>query len=291
MTNSRVQEVQADKIIFSQKDESGKAVTKELAHGFCLWSTGVAQTDFCQRLAKKLGEHQNNKHALETDSHLRLLGAPIGDVYAIGDCSTVQNNVSDHVMSIVRSLAWEKHIDADKMQINYRDWRSVAKKVKHRFPQASAHLRRLDRLFEQYDKDKSGSLDMAELRELLEQIDNKLTSLPATAQRANQQGVYLARKFNKLAQAEPGMRANEMEYGDIDDAVYKPFSYRHMGSLAYVGNAAVFDFGGLSFSGGVLAVYLWRSVYFARSVSFRTRLLLAMDYTKRALFGRDMMNY
>ncbi|KAI7095636.1 hypothetical protein KC352_g38769, partial [Hortaea werneckii] len=75
------------------------------------------------------------------------------------------------------------------------------------------------------------------------------------------------------------------------EAVYKPFEYKHMGSLAYIGNAAVFDFEGLNFGGGLLAVYLWRSVYFTQSVSLRTRCLLAMDWTKRALFGRDMMNY
>lgn len=177
------------------------------------------------------------------------------------------------------------------MTINYSDWRNVAKRVKSRFPQAADHLRRLDRLFEQYDKDKSGTLDFGELSELLKQIDSKLTSLPATAQRANQQGIYLARKFNKLALAEPGLRLNELDYGDIDEAVYKAFEYRHMGSLAYIGNAAVFDFNGLNFGGGLLAVYLWRSVYFAQSVSLRTRILLAMDWTKRALFGRDLMNF
>ena len=101
-------------------------------------------------------------------------------------------------------------------------------------------------------------------------------------------GQYLARKFNKLAQAAPGMAANQIDYGDMDAAIYKAFEYKHMGSLAYVGNAAVFDFGGMSFSGGLLAVYLWRSIYFAQSVSFRTRVLLAMDWSKRALFGRGL---
>ena len=124
------------------------------------------------------------------------------------------------------------------------------------------------------------------MNELLRQIDSKLTSLPATAQRAHQQGQYLGRKFNKIAQAAPGMRLNQMDYGDLDDAVYKAFEYKNLGSLAYIGNAAVFDFNGLSFGGGLLAVYLWRSVYFAQSVSLRTRILLAMDWSKRALFGR-----
>ena len=172
------------------------------------------------------------------------------------------------------------------MQITFADWRVVAQKVKQRFPQAGAHLRRLDRLFEQYDTDRSGTLSFGELRELLVQIDNKLTSLPATAQRAHQQGQYLGRKFNKMAKAAPGLILNEVDYGDLDEAVYRAFDYHHLGSLAYIGNAAIFDINGLSFSGGLLAVYLWRSVYFAQSVSLRTRILLAMDWSKRALFGR-----
>ena len=284
-TNARVKEVKADSIVYTQKDENGEVVAKELPMGFCLWSTGVSQTEFCQRIAAKL-EGQTNKHALETDTHCRLIGAPLGDVYAIGDCATVQNNVSEHIITFLRTLAWEKGKDPQQMHISYNEWRRVASKVKQRFPQAADHLRRLDKLFELYDKDKSGTLDFGELNELLQQIDSKLTSLPATAQRAHQQGQYLGRKFNKIAQAAPGMRMNEVDYGDLDEAVYKAFEYRHLGSLAYIGNAAIFDINGLSFSGGLLAVYIWRSVYFAQSVSLRTRMLLAMDWTKRALFGR-----
>jgi NADH:ubiquinone reductase (H+-translocating) len=289
LTNARVKEVQPDKIIFSQL-ENGKPVTKELPMGFCLWSTGVAQTEFSKTIAKKLGpEHQNNRHALETDTHLRVLGAPLGDVYAIGDCSTVQNNVADHLTTFLRGLAWEKGKDPQTMHITFQEWRTVATKVKKRFPQAAGHLKRLDKLFATYDKDQSGTLDFSELHELLVQIDSKLTSLPATAQRANQQGQYLGRKFNKIAAAIPGFRANEVDFGDLDEAVYSAFEYHHMGSLAYVGNAAIFDFGGMNFSGGLLAVYLWRSIYFAQSVSLRTRLLLAMDWSKRALFGRGKL--
>lgn len=256
-TNARVKEVQADKIIFTQKTADGKTVTKELPMGFCLWSTGVSQTDFSKTVAKKI-DTQTNVHALETDTHLRLSGAPLGDVYAIGDCSTVQNNVSEHIVSYLRTLAWEQGKDPETMKISYPQWCSVAKRVKARFPQATDHLRRLGKLFEDYDKDKSGMLDFGELNELLKQIDSKLTSLPATAQRANQQGEYLGRKFNVLARKEEGMRINGVIDGDLDEAVYKAFSYRHMGSLAYIGNAAIFDFGGWNFGGGLVAVYLWR---------------------------------
>lgn len=285
-TNARVKEVLPDRIIFSQKDADGTVVDKEIPMGFCLWSTGVAQNPLCETIAAKL-PNQENRHALETDTHLRLVGAPMGDVYAIGDASTVQNNVSDNIITYLKTAAWEKGQDPEKMHISFREWRSIAHRVKSRFPQATDQLKRLDKLFEQYDKDQSGTLDFAELHELLRQIDNKLTSLPATAQRANQQGQYLARKFNKISQAAHGLDVNMVDSGDLDEAVYKAFSYTHLGSLAYVGNAAVFDFGGgIGFSGGLLAVYLWRGVYFAQSVSLRTRVLLAMDWGKRALFGR-----
>lgn len=43
LTNSRVKEVRPDKIIFTQKNENGETVTKEIPHGFCLWSTGVGK--------------------------------------------------------------------------------------------------------------------------------------------------------------------------------------------------------------------------------------------------------
>ncbi|CAG8974891.1 hypothetical protein HYALB_00006674 [Hymenoscyphus albidus] len=292
LTNSRVKEITPDSIFFTQKGEQGETITKELPMGFCLWSTGVSQTEFCQNVAAALGTAQTNKHALETDSHLRLNGAPLGDVYAIGDCSTVQNNVADHLVTFLRTLAWEKGKDPETVQITFSEWREVAQKVRKRFPQAADHLKRLDKLFYDYDKDQSGTLDFGELRELLMQIDSKLTSLPATAQRAHQQGQYLGHKFNKMAHAAPGMKVNDVIHGDLDETVYKAFEYHHLGSLAYIGNSAVFDLGGgWNVSGGLWAVYAWRSVYFAQSVSFRTRCLLAMDWAKRALFGRDLMNW
>ena len=284
--------MQKDKIIFTQRDPtSGSIEEKELPMGFCLWSTGVSQNPFCVQLATQLSD-QNNRHALETDTHLRIIGDPCHSVYAIGDASTVQNNVSCHIVDFLRNLATDRGKDPESLTLSYSDWRHVAREVRAQFPQANQHLRRLDKLFEQYDADRSGRLDFGELSELLKQVDSKLTSLPATAQRANQQGGYLARKFNKIAKSGVGMDATELEElraggGSVDERYYKAFDYKHMGNLAYVGNAAVFDFGdGLGFSGGLMAVYLWRSVYLSESVSFRTRVLLMMDWFKRALFGR-----
>ncbi|KAI1423921.1 pyridine nucleotide-disulfide oxidoreductase-domain-containing protein [Xylaria sp. FL1777] len=292
LTNSRVKEVKPDRIIFTQKAEDGSVITKELPMGFCLWSTGVSQAELCKRIAAKLGPAQNNRHALETDTHLRLNGTPLGDVYAIGDCSTVQNNSADNIVSFLRGLAFKHGKDPETLELTFSEWQNVANAVKRRFPQAISHLRRLDKLFEAFDKDQSGTLDFGELRELLKQIDSKLTSLPATAQRANQQGIYLGRKFNKLAHSAPGLTRNEIRDGDVDDACYKAFEYHHLGSLAYVGNSAIFDLGsGWGFTGGVWAVYAWRSAYFAQSVGLRTKFLMMMDWLKRGLFGRDLISF
>jgi NADH dehydrogenase len=42
-TNARVKEVRKDKILYTQKDEEGNVLTKEIPMGFCLWSTGVCK--------------------------------------------------------------------------------------------------------------------------------------------------------------------------------------------------------------------------------------------------------
>lgn len=67
-----------------------------------------------------------------------------------------------------------------------------------------------------------------------------------------------------------------------------PFRYMHLGSLAYIGNAAVFDLGKYSFMGGLAAMYAWRSIYWNEQVSVRTRALLMIDWIIRGVWGRDL---
>jgi NADH dehydrogenase len=284
ITHARVKEVFDDKIVFTQLDADGDVLTKELPMGFCLWSTGVSQTEFCKRLASKLENYQSNRRALETDPYLRLKGTPVGDIYAIGDCATVQNDISDQIILFLQQLAYKQGKDPARLQLQFRDWQALAIDVRRRFPQAASHLKRLDKLFVDFDKDNSGTLDLKELRELLKQIDSRLTSLPATAQRANQQGLYLARVFNRLS------KARSLDIRGLDSDSLSPFQYRHLGNLAYIGNSAVFDMGeGWNLSGGLWAAYAWRIVYFSQSVSFRARLSMAADWMKRTLFGRDLV--
>ncbi len=99
---------------------------------------------------------------------------------------------------------------------------------------------------------------------------------------ASQQGKYLGHKLHLLAAKRDALVANELP-ADVDDAVTGPFKYRHLGSLAYIGNAAVFDLGRFNFTGGLAAMYAWRSIYWSEQVSMRTRALLMLDWVVRCV--------
>lgn len=311
LTNSRVQQVYSDRVAFIQIEEDGTKVRKELPFGLCVWSTGVGQAPVTQSVVKTLGpKFQRNQKAIETDSHLRVIGTPQGEVYAIGDCATVRTDVASQIQELLRDavLAHRKPLagrtvvgetnvyqtlkEEDEMlqniSLSYEDLEAMSKLIRRKAPQAGEHLIRLKDLFLEFDHNKKGSLSFEELSEMLQSIDKKVTSLPATAQRAAQQGIYLGRKLTRLAHTVPYLKLGDLKKGDLDDTVYRPFSYRHLGSLAYVSNAAVFDFNGHSYVGGIVAMYLWRGVYFLQTVSLRNRALMAMDWIKRGLFGRDL---
>ena len=85
-----------------------------------------------------------------------------------------------------------------------------------------------------------------------------------------------------LAAKRDTLLANDLP-AETDEAVSGPFTYRHLGSLAYIGNAAVFDLGRFSFTGGLAAMYAWRSIYWSEQVSMRTRALLMIDWIVRCV--------
>jgi len=152
-------------------------------------------------------------------------------------------------------------------------------------------------LFDLYNSDADNKLNLNELAVLLQEISNKITVFPAvsaspnfpsifqshssqTAQVASQQGKYLGHKLHLLASKRDALVANELP-ADVDEAVAGPFTYRHLGTLAYIGNAAVFDLGRFNFTGGLVAMYAWRSIYWSEQVSMRTRALLMIDWIVR----------
>ncbi|KAB5595440.1 NADH dehydrogenase [Ceratobasidium theobromae] len=280
ITNARVKAVYPDHVEYEQRERDGKKTLYSIPSNFVLWSTGIAMNPFTQRVSDLL-PNQVHKKAIETDAHLRVKGAPLGTVYAIGDASTIETSIVSHLLELVDEA--DKNKDG---RIDYGEWETMASRIRRKFPMTDQHIAKLRELFDAYDKDHDGSLSLNELVVLLEELGNKITALPATAQVASQQGKYLGKKLKKLARQQRTLTANELL--DDDAAYSEPFKYRHLGSLAYIGNAAVFDLGGTSFMGGLAAMYAWRSVYWSEQVSMRTRALLMIDWIIRGIWGRDL---
>lgn len=303
LTNSRVERILPDRVIFKQKDDkTGEVELKEIPFGICLWSTGVSQNPLTKQVVHSLAHSQRNKRAIETDSYLRVIGAPTEDVYAIGDCSTVRTDLADHTADYIRRFIVNRHLsltrsneiitdeDIKHLSLSYNEIIDIAKQVARRHPQTREHLIHLEDDLPKYDVNKSGQLNFDQISTLLREVETKVTSLPATAQRAHQQGKYLGKKLTKVARSANKDSIQGIHEKGIDEKVYRPFRYVHLGSLAYIGNSAVFDLPGYSFVGGLIAMYLWRSIYFAQTVSWRTRVLLFMDWLKRGMFGRDILS-
>jgi len=102
-------------------------------------------------------------------------------------------------------------------------------------------------------------------------IENK--TLPATAQVAQQQGLFLAKLLNN-----PGKK-------------FKEFNFRYLGMLAYIGgNQALADTPQFKGS-GFLTFLFWRSAYLTKLVSFKNKLLVIFDWIKAFVFGRDVSNF
>lgn len=85
-----VREIRKDEVVYTTKGEGGKLVEKTIPSNFVLWSTGIAMNPFTARVANLL-PNQFHLKAIEVDSHLRVKGAPLGTVYAVGDACSVRN--------------------------------------------------------------------------------------------------------------------------------------------------------------------------------------------------------
>jgi len=282
ITSARVGEVRPDHVVYTTKDPgSGKIVEHTIPTNFVLWSTGISMNPFTARVSSLL-PNQVHKKAIEVDAHLRVKGAPLGDVYAIGDCATIETSLVSHLLELVEEA--DRNHDG---KIDFDGWEIMVKRIKKKIPMAATHLEKVRALFDRYDSDADNALNLNDLAVLLQEVGNKLTALPATAQVASQQGKYLGCKLHLLSTKRDTLLANDLPE-DTDEAVMGPFTYHHLGSLAYIGNAAVFDFGELTFMGGLAAMYAWRSVYWSEQVSMRTRALLMIDWIVRGVWGRDL---
>lgn len=287
VTNAQVTEILPDAVKYEEMNPlTGEHVLKSIPSGCTVWSVGVTMNDFTRRLSTTL-PHQGHRHALKVDSQLRVLGTEPGTVYAVGDASTMDSNLKEYILEHFHRF--DKDNDGE---LTLPEFSQLIKVLRLKFPIANEQLRGIRPLFEKYDSNRSQRLGIAEVAEMVVDATKNMTSYPPTAQIATQEGKYLANKLNKHA----SLRLRDAlprDAEDVDEAICKPFVYRSLGSIAYLGNAAAFDLpiaGPFkTLVGGLVAMYAWRSVYLSEMVSFRTRVLVLGDYIKRSLWGRDVL--
>ncbi|KAJ1647654.1 hypothetical protein LPJ64_000959 [Coemansia asiatica] len=299
LTNSRVQQITENSLIYTTKHLDGSIDEHAIPQGFVLWSTGISLTPFTQLLCDKLPESQRNRHAITVDCRLRVKGVDDGSVYALGDCATVEY---PHLLEHINELFTSAH-SKETTDITRSEFSLFVQSAAKAFPSAAGHLQSLEKNFSHFDVDHNERICRSEFKAMLEYVDSKLTALPALAQVANQEGVYLGHALSHLAHLhQTGALSGQMggtdelvavERSKAEEVAVQPFTYHHKGTLAYLGRAAAADFGeGRAYRGSNLAAkYLWRSVYWSQQVSLRTRVLLMMDWFKELLFGRDLSKF
>lgn len=140
------------------------------------------------RLIAQSLPNQYHKHALEIDSQLRVRGAPLGTLYAIGDAATIETNIVDHLFDFVDE--YDGNRDG---KISLDEFNAMTRSIKRKFPNSQLHVEKASELFDQFDENHDGVISLNELATMFRELSNKLTALPATAQVADQQGKYLAK--------------------------------------------------------------------------------------------------
>jgi NADH:ubiquinone reductase (non-electrogenic) len=99
--------------------------------------------------------------------------------------------------------------------------------------------------------------------------------LPATAQVAEQQGRYLAKSFN----------------GDLQNVERKPFAFRFLGMMTYIGNYSTLMDTKMISGTGFIEWFAWRSVYLTRLGSLRNKFQVPYNWLRTLIWGRDVSNF
>jgi len=266
--------------------------SEDIPFGACVWATGVAMNPFIKELQTKLGPKQNHFRSILTDEFMRVKGSK-GSIYAIGDAATI-----DQPKALERAdeLFKEADVDGDD-KLTLKELRDVLIKASSEYSHLKEHAEFLEAktgtkrwgglvakvvATPLSELSETSTVSRDQFKEILKSIDSGLRALPATAQVARQQGDFLADFFNR----------NQVT-GDKDTTKVAEgqgeFKYFHKGSAAYVGgDNAVFDVPSLGPFTGFTAGLVWKSFETYSQFSFRNQCLVASDWIRTKLFGRDI---
>ncbi|XP_071731420.1 external alternative NAD(P)H-ubiquinone oxidoreductase B1, mitochondrial-like [Rutidosis leptorrhynchoides] len=275
-TGCRVLSV-TDKEVSMKVKSSGENVS--IPHGMVVWSTGVSTRPVVKDFMDQIG--QGKRKVLATDEWLRVKGCE--DVYAIGDCATIdQRRIMEDIGAIFNAA------DKDKSgTLTVEEFQDIIDDILIRYPQVDLHLidKKLSRVTDLLNDKKE--VDIEGFKLALSQVDLQMKSLPATAQVAAQQGTYLSSCFNKRELAKT-LPEGPRRFKSSGRHAFLPFRYKHFGSFAPLGGEqAAAELPGDWVSVGRSTQWLWYSVYASKQVSWRTRVLVVSDWTRRFIFGRD----
>ncbi|XP_076953821.1 external alternative NAD(P)H-ubiquinone oxidoreductase B1, mitochondrial-like [Bidens hawaiensis] len=272
----------SDKEVNVKVKSSGENVS--MPRGMVVWSTGVSTRPVVKDFMDQIG--QGSRKILATDEWLRVKGCE--NVYAIGDCATIdQRKVMEDIGAIFNAA------DTDKSgTLTVDEFQDIIDDILMRYPQVELHLQskhlcNVTDLLNDTDGNARKEVDIEGFKLALSEVDSQMKSLPATAQVAAQQGTYLSNCFNKreLAKITPEGPRRFKGTGRHD---FCPFRYKHFGQFAPLGGEqAAAELPGDWVSVGRSTQWLWYSVYASKQVSWRTRMLVVSDWTRRFIFGRD----
>ncbi|CAF1125158.1 unnamed protein product [Adineta ricciae] len=286
LTNTRVKEVREREVLLQSKDSNEQ---RQIPCSVIVWATGIQSRPLTNEIRQTIGLNiQNNRMGLLTDQYLRVKGVSDQSIFALGDCATIEQlKLLDQIQSLFEQA------DTDHQNgLDLQEFRSLVQKNIAQYPQLEIFATSIEKAFAEADKENSGYLTVDTLRFILEKADKKIRTLPATAQVAYQQGCYLANLLNHI---------NDFKSIHFQEGNFEPFRYKHRGSLAYVGgDSAVLDFNhsktiferfSLKSLSGRSALYLWKSFYLTEMFTGRTKVLLASDWIRTQIYGRDISRY
>eukprot|EP00052_Salpingoeca_macrocollata_P017080 m.138268 g.138268 ORF g.138268 m.138268 type:complete len:621 (+) comp20259_c0_seq2:558-2420(+) len=277
--NTFVKEVKADKVVVQRKGHDDR---EEWPCAVVVWATGIKARPLIGKLRSRIGGDQTNRNALLTDKCLRVKGAD--SIFSMGDCASI-----DQPKLLSRLVELFKEADTTGAgALDLQSFRAFVRKNSEEFPQLELYAKDVDKAFASLDTNADMKMSIEEFKEALHAADSKLRALPATAQVAVQEGKYLSKLLNHI---------DKLERGETKDPI-KPFRYTHLGSLAYIGGdyavidltgvGRLYNFLGLGPLQGRGTFYLWKSFYFSTTISTRLKMMLAFDWTRTRLFGRDL---
>ncbi|CAN6177056.1 unnamed protein product [Urochloa humidicola] len=284
-TGFRVVRVSDDLITMKSKSVSEEV---SVPYGMAVWSAGIGTRPVIMDFMQQIG--QNNRRALATNEWLRVRECE--GVYAIGDCATVsQRKIMDDI-SMVFKMA-----DKDNSgTLTLKEIYDVLEDICLRYPQVELYMKSMHMLdIADLIKGAVGDahkesmvVDIEEFEKALSHVDSQVKSAPATAQVASQQGNYLADCFNKMDKCKEQPEGPLRMTGGSGRHFFRPFRYKHLGQFAPLGGEqAAAELPGDWVSMGHSTQWLWYSVYASKQVSWRTRVLVVSDWTRRFVFGRD----